>query len=480
MKFISALLCVLTLGGPCLAYSKADFNRDEIVDLLDFGEFADEWLKDPNELPPAPRTKGTATILIAASNAPTDVKAVADYVCTGSGDQNTIMDAYHSLPDFIGGAIHFSVGDFNCSGPIEINDHNRPCSLIGAAFLAYWPTGPFYSGGTAFHLTANKQLLNYGWRHDTGERCNWSCGEIKHIWFDGSNFTDANTMRMYGVLIDNKGDTLIEHCMFHKFHHNYALCLLNHASWVRDCDFENNYGGIAVLNIDNWIQNCQFISNTTSVYPAIGTIASIYKLRLWIEDCYFYADGDQQIVIGGNAGDVFISKNYFYLWSSNKNAITLSNTDSNLVIAENIFASTGSGTYGIYGTSNYSALTIVNNIYSGIGAKSIYLPGQLTNCRINNNIGADETLSATGNAQTFETTHLSGALASQTITLPDGYAVGCRKTFNMDVNTNAMTLSVTHHQKGNPNSIIFNDVNDYLVLQWNGRQWIDDVNGINP
>jgi hypothetical protein len=482
VKFIIVLLCVLTLAGPGLAYSKADFNRDEIVNLLDFGEFADEWLRDPNELPSTPRTKGTATILIAAYNAPADIKAVADYICTGTDDQNTIRNAYLNLPYRYGGSLHFSVGDFNIGAPLDINDDNIPCSLIGTAFLSYWPQpSGFTPKGTVFNLVADCQLLNYGYKHDLSRRCFWSCGEIKYIWFEGNNHSQTTppAYRSSGVLIGNEGDTLIEHCMFHSFYDTYALYTLQHATWIRSCNFEFNYKISLMLASSTWVESCQFVGNTGYSGNADLDTTTSGNLRAWIANCYFYAGGGKSIKIRTNATDVFIVNNYFYQWAGSQveAAITLDSTsDANVIITGNMFTGNNKGDYGIYGTGTYDSLAITGNQFHNIILKPIYLTGVITNSIIKDNIGADETLAATGNAQTFENTRLSGTASGQTVTLPDGYAVGCQKIFDMTNASNSMNLSVTHHATSAPEVFTFDDVNDYLKLEWNGHVWVTSVN----
>jgi hypothetical protein len=60
-------------------------------------------------------TGGTATLLVAASNAPARVKAQADYICDGTDDQITVQTAYDILAASGGGDVILSVGLFNFS-----------------------------------------------------------------------------------------------------------------------------------------------------------------------------------------------------------------------------------------------------------------------------------------------------------------------------------------------------------------------------
>ncbi len=58
--------------------------------------------------------KGSATIMIAASDATARSKAIADYVCSGTNDQVTILTAMNTLAS-TGGKIQLTEGTFNFS-----------------------------------------------------------------------------------------------------------------------------------------------------------------------------------------------------------------------------------------------------------------------------------------------------------------------------------------------------------------------------
>ena len=63
------------------------------------------------------------TVFVAASDARPEVKALADFVCTGSGDQNTIAQAINSLPS-AGGKVKLSEGTFVFNGALTILKSN--------------------------------------------------------------------------------------------------------------------------------------------------------------------------------------------------------------------------------------------------------------------------------------------------------------------------------------------------------------------
>lgn len=75
----------------------------------------------------APTGGGFATT-VAAVNAPQSMKDVADFVCNGSNDQNTINAAINSMVP-LGGVVLLSPGNFNCFAPVRTR---KRTSLVGS------------------------------------------------------------------------------------------------------------------------------------------------------------------------------------------------------------------------------------------------------------------------------------------------------------------------------------------------------------
>ncbi len=133
MKFASVILLVFSFSTICSGYSSADFNEDGIADFLDFCVFASEWLKDPNTLADNTtrrKTGGTATFVVASSDATPNTKVKADYVCDGTADQVQIQAALDALPA-TGGKVYLAEGNFVLSDQISITSKT---ALIGAGF----------------------------------------------------------------------------------------------------------------------------------------------------------------------------------------------------------------------------------------------------------------------------------------------------------------------------------------------------------
>ncbi len=91
------------------------------------------------------------SILVAASNAPQSMKDIADFVCYGSNDQNTINEAINSQSN-LGGMVTLSPGSFNCSGPVKVR---RRVALVGSGRSSVLRASNSWSGAMIEALTAS-------------------------------------------------------------------------------------------------------------------------------------------------------------------------------------------------------------------------------------------------------------------------------------------------------------------------------------
>ena len=85
---------------------------------------------------------------------------------------------------------------------------------------------------------------------------------------------------------------------------------------------------------------------------------------------------------------------------------------------------------------------------------------------------AVETLDADGAAALVGTTIIDSTSVKVDLTLADGSAAGQMKLFICSVATNTGTLSVAKHFTSDPETFLFDSVDDYLLLVWSGTQWI--------
>ncbi|MBN1787535.1 MAG: right-handed parallel beta-helix repeat-containing protein [Sedimentisphaerales bacterium] len=112
-------------NGWCDGY---DYDSSGILDLKDLSGFVDLWLVSDNP-PLIGGTKGTATFLVAASNADPTVKQVADYVCDREADEVQIQAAIDRLTS-VGGVVYLSAGSFYVNNSIILK---QKVGLVGVS-----------------------------------------------------------------------------------------------------------------------------------------------------------------------------------------------------------------------------------------------------------------------------------------------------------------------------------------------------------
>jgi hypothetical protein len=88
----------------------------------------------------APGKPLEATVFVAASNAREEVKAMADFVCTGTNDQDVIAQAINSLPSS-GGKVKLSEGTFVFNGSLNILRSNITLEGCGASTKIFLANG---------------------------------------------------------------------------------------------------------------------------------------------------------------------------------------------------------------------------------------------------------------------------------------------------------------------------------------------------
>jgi hypothetical protein len=293
VKFV--ILCVFTLTGCCFAYSKADFNRDEIVNSLDFGELADEWLKDPNELPPVPQVVSCATFVIAAQSSPENVKLRADYVCDGNNDQVEIQQAVDNMPS-IGGVIYLAEGEYRVSGTITVD---KPVFFRGAG--VNWHIN---GGLTRIYPVGG---LNGPIIDSVGD---YYLGGIFDIGFDGCYMT--NEVNYPAVLLRaNGGDYHIERCGFYYLKFLKAVEAGCHNVWIHDTCFEETKHSSAdcfAVHISvgsrNRIINCHFRNNKNCIW--------FEAAEDWVAGCDFHDTDCSVFRVGTNCGMISDSMIFGY------------------------------------------------------------------------------------------------------------------------------------------------------------------------
>lgn len=174
------------------------------------------------------------TLFVAASNSTAADKAIADYICTGTDDQDTIQEAIDALPshgqvdvgdkyNFVGGGrLVLAAGTFNVSGTIQTN---QLASLIGmgqSTIIRAMPDTPDFSivrvgpaGGTIdYHIN------------------------ISHLFIDGS---DAEYTSIYNRVVGvelNHDWTTVDHVYFYQCSAYGVWVHTGDYHIITDCTFE--------------------------------------------------------------------------------------------------------------------------------------------------------------------------------------------------------------------------------------------------
>jgi len=109
---------------------------------------------------PASAAAGTSgfSVLVAASNAPQNMLDIADYVCTGGNDQDTINEAINSQSK-LGGVVALSPGSFNCSGPVKVRSR---VTLVGSGRSSVMRATTAWSGAMieAYSTSTDKVTIS--------------------------------------------------------------------------------------------------------------------------------------------------------------------------------------------------------------------------------------------------------------------------------------------------------------------------------
>jgi len=354
--------------------------------------------------------------VVAASNAPSKIKAAADFVCDGVDDQVEINAAYAVIQTLIsdtmgytgthiGGKIQLSAGVFHCSAPI-VFDGPAPVSIEGVGFQSRWPSTGFRPAGTVVRCA--DQMNNYlmMWTGDTSQADSngWSCGFIRGIWFEGNGAQqtyanlpkDSGSDFSAGIYIYNRGDTYIENCMFHGFRHDFAVLMMNHGSWITGCDLEDNYGGDLYISLSRYFVYMNHFARN-GAYKGLSSLHASFASQVKIIGNNFEDVGGKAINTISSSKWMVISHNTFSGWakkmSFGETAIRQRNGQTNVVISGNIFNGKSDiypyAYYGIYTASSDAIVRAVisGNAFENTAAENINLAGTLTQCSIADNVG---------------------------------------------------------------------------------------------
>jgi hypothetical protein len=204
-------------------------------------------------------TGRTATYVVAASDAPTHVKAQSDFICDGVADEVQINEAIGLLTD--GGCVRL-VGTFNIAATIV------PISNV--TLLAYHDATVSASSNMTYMVTANgstTQINNFN---------------IDGVMFDGNSKTITAM-----VYLDDVSNCIVQNCNFGESTGKSSTII---GILANDLHFDENFHA--------GIYNCFF----DHCLNGIKTATSDNTRFVWIDSCniqYAYQDG---IYLGSSDG----------------------------------------------------------------------------------------------------------------------------------------------------------------------------------
>jgi hypothetical protein len=497
-------------------------------------------------------TKGSSTYLVAATDASTEIKAIADYTCDGTADEVQIQAALEALPA-VGGTALLSEGTFTLSGTVDIPSK---ATLAGQGFgsklifaaavgdLTMITNNAAYTPGTR-HSPGNTDITLRDLYID-GDKDNRSTG-TNDIWTVGFNTVDRLVIKnLYVVngwtaairtefcsnvtisdnIVDGSGDDAIAV-------NNETYCCVVEGNICSNAGSGKTYGapcGIEVQDDSNSITVCSNIcidnashgiqisahsgfegpTNITISGNQVDIIDSTNDRGIGLVGvsdsdirnvtitgnsiCYddsnstraiylIYSQGvtitgntvetsETAIYVAGGTTEVVISGNSMIETGGNGVGIDLNGTNSNMTISGNIIEDFY---YGISLAADLSLTkaNITDNVLTACTNPVKQFAGfTLTDCRLENNIDADETATAAAPAlQPWGYSEIDSSSNVVAATLADGYFTGQLKTIVMTDATNSSTVTVASHEDADGTVATFDDVDETWVLVWTGTEW---------
>ena len=215
-----------------------------------------------------------ATIVVAASDSKNT--ASADYICTGTADQNQINAAIAALPSG-GGKIVLLDGTYNISGSITVNKDNVTIEGMG--------------NGTVLQTSSNISVIYVG-----SSNC-----EIRNL----SVSCTASDRCGYGIYVAGSSSIIENICSTH-FVHNIYLASVSDYAIVTKC-YLSDGEGVAVCSkcciiSDNYIENYEYAGiylNGSSYCNITGNILKDMGWGIFLEHAAQYNKVSNNYILRG-------------------------------------------------------------------------------------------------------------------------------------------------------------------------------------
>lgn len=261
---------------------------------------------------------------------------------------------------------------------------------------------------------------------------------------------------------------------------------------ISNCYVESAVNGISVKDASSTnitISNCIVKDNTSRGYSIVG--GSFINITGGIVDGNvfgIYAGNISQLNITGvttlnnttNTASTGSALHCFTITDLNINDCMFTDGQTHIGyisgitngnISNNMFKSSTSDAIRFLAGSN---INVANNNF--ISCTDSIDEGTVTNLRIINNSGADQTATGTITLHAWGYTDIDSSGGAVTATLGSGQYIGQQKTIVMSDASTSSTVSVTNHATSDPEVFTFAAVDATLVLMWNGTEWFTIAN----
>ncbi|MEZ4512061.1 MAG: hypothetical protein R3C62_09305 [Chloroflexota bacterium] len=238
-------------------------------------------------LPIARTTPGVQSILVAATNAPDSLKAVAHYRCDGTDDQAQINQAVQDLGS-VGGLVQLSEGTFNCTGAVRLAAN---VALVGkgrATVLKAFGSWAAFDGTTPGALVepindgVEKTAVSSLTLH--GNRTN-NQASVKGIYYNITRKDDFAEGPDAAHTFSDLYITLTTHHAFHITGTHMRGCQISHIRVFNvGKEGETEAHGFLVECPDNFFNQCECGSSSGSGFFVNGTNLHFVNCKSWYSD----------------------------------------------------------------------------------------------------------------------------------------------------------------------------------------------------
>jgi len=415
---------------------------------------------------PITHSRRSGTFIIASSDAPSKVKAGADYVCDGTADNVQIQAAIDALPAYAptggGGSVILTAGRFNIAATINL----RGAMLISGqgvyATALYMSAGAdcdmfTWAGGSSNLFLQMEKMHLYGRKDISSGGC-INCPSSGGYYLQDVHLKDLfiNAFTGKGVYSANCWGWELHNCVV-EYCDDFGVDLVGNDGLVSNCKIMSNGENNLKLFTNTSVVNCRLGPSNTAESKYAVEISAYNNL---ISNCQINTSGGTVL---SNWGGIKLNGAMFNYCN---------------VITGNIILSKGTG-YGVYVSTGAVGNIVKNNCYMATGVGNIYDAGVGTVRDDDGTTGPREVVTTGSPALiTKGITRLNSTTGAITAILADGVNIGDRKIIYMHNSStvNSSTVTIANHATSDPEVATFDADYEYLELEWNGTDWTTIAN----